>query len=399
MQNRNTYDGKLLISIIAKSEEIHRTISRLDFENVTIVSIFWLGECEPMDISSELGELLCPWQVMPDWYAQYALVEDVIFVIDIPVDTGQNISFMKELLALGVEKRQIVDASKIGSEQKSAIYYDLTIRKVLNYEEKFDFFATGISYMLTGLCLDEMRPWIGAKLAASSQDLYYSYQMAKYFLNRRQADKIKFCLIGITPYSFPYRMSLSENWGRELYYLPFLSMDPMGNVGDVLPVLYQRPQKKWLDLLCDAEYPAHLDILDGEILKNNILGVENENQRILAQHIINVVANKDYPDTVIDNKKILMAYIDLCKRRNIVPIAVIMPFCSLWQELWPSNRLKEFYDIFETYIKNEDLACIDYFNMRLPNSLFANMDHLNHQGARIVTQMLRQDVERVLRRK
>ena len=97
-------------------------------------------------------------------------------------------------------------------------------RERLLLKEKFDFFATGISYMLTGLCLDEMRPWIGAKLAASSQDLYYSYQMAKYFLNRRQADKIKFCLIGITPYSFPYRMSLSENWGRELYYLPFLSM-------------------------------------------------------------------------------------------------------------------------------------------------------------------------------
>ena len=82
-----------------------------------------------------------------------------------------------------------------------------------------DFFATGISYMMAGLSVDDMPLGFGVNLAASSQDIYYSLEIAKRVL--LQNPKVRYAFIGLSPYSFSYslRDSFSTSSMSTIYEL------------------------------------------------------------------------------------------------------------------------------------------------------------------------------------
>lgn len=118
-----------------------------------------------------------------------------------------------ELVALMTDSSEDIDV-RIGGRRISFYSFaelDILVQELL--------FATGISYMMAGLSVDDMPLGFGVNLAASSQDIYYSLEIAKRVL--LQNPKVRYAFIGLSPYSFSYslRDSFSTSSMSTIYEL------------------------------------------------------------------------------------------------------------------------------------------------------------------------------------
>ena len=213
--------------------------------------------------------------------------------------------------------------------------------------------------------------------AQTSMDIFYDYSMAKELL-RDESETPKVWLIGLTYYSLHYDMSLSQPWTRVFYYKDLFGYHNLAdnrkgyylNDFDV-PGLVTKFPHAVLQRVQDAEYTT-------QVLYNQ-RKVDCKTMDALSKKQAKADSNKDYPETVSENKYLLEKYVQLLVGRGIQPVFTLIPFPSVYpigEELFA-----EFFDYLKALENKYGCQTINGYALTgYGDDCFYDVSHLNLQG-------------------
>lgn len=264
---------------------------------------------------------------------------------------------------------------------------------------------SGISYHEVGIDVNYLKDNF-ANLAVSGEDLYYNYLRVKNIISSCEFENLKYCIIGLTPYSFQYDLSLTKSkFGEKrpnIYYSFYkdyhnyknkdregLFYDNFEIKADRVFVKYYKTilmksfrydfEKKW-NIMVKSKFNSKK--LTREGLKNEIERVKNE-------------GNKHYPITVNENYNILIEYIQLLIKNNIKPIIVICPVTNFYKSNFSQYIYNEFLNLVNNvqYKFNNQIQVLNYYESSSFEELdFYDSSHLNIYGAEKFTKRLQEDI-------
>lgn len=268
--------------------------------------------------------------------------------------------------------------------------YILTDLELLGrHKNDIEGIATGISYTANAIDENILNKKV-LNIAHPSQDLYFDYHLIKYILKNYKKDlkHFKFVFIGLSYYSFEYDMSMTSMKGKAaLYYEAIGIKHNFNNVEKKIKNrnINRKIAKKIFNLHKNG-YPV-IDLL------NNVENVSEISERNAKTQAL-LDCNKNYLETVKENKQILKKYLNLLTENNIKPIVIVCPVSEYYAKYF-SQRLKDqFTKIIEETRKEYNFQFIDYFNSDLfKNEDFYDVSHLNNKGAEKFTTILNKIVE------
>lgn len=300
------------------------------------------------------------------------------------------------LIATDGETQLPSDKSIINLDNFVSNHYNFEIYRALaslqTIDQSIRCFVTGLSYAEVGIDVNEL-PFSSINLAASSQDLFYDFQLAKYMFSTSEfASNIRYALIGLAYYSFQYDLSKSSVGSRSLMYYPFLrtlhhfqadrNLDELRKFEEQIAGIFRR------DYL--TELFNVLRKRDESWWPRMVNGRLNERKIEEAKEQAEEDSKKDYPLTVQENIRILTDYIEVLKIRDIEPILVVCPTRKYYNEFLSSRIKNEFHQITHYICETYDVHLIDYFDSGLfGDDDFYDPTHLSMHGAKRFTKMLR----------
>ncbi len=242
-----------------------------------------------------------------------------------------------------------------------------------------DYFATGISYMESGLSLKDVPFGKGVNLATSSQDIYYGLENAKRILPQNPA--IRYVFIGITPYSFSYIMNESFStivlsgqydliWNSGEHKLPIFSLYKQSVIESNREVA--------------GEYQPDTYLHDDMLTLEQLLNYDRELKDVIPSGNVEHIAR---------NKQWLTEYIELCRKFGATPIGVILPMTEVLHNAYPVQALQEYREILQEFAVKNDFHIIDLWNMKTDLTWFYDLAHLNRKGAMLVTRQLVKEMQ------
>ena len=273
----------------------------------------------------------------------------------------------------GIDRQHIINISL----QIEAHWWSAYKRAMMG---DLDFFATGISYMMAGLSVDDMPLGFGVNLAASSQDIYYSLEIAKRVL--LQNPKVRYAFIGLSPYTFSYslRDSFSTSSMSTIYELMW---DSGGQNIPAEPFVKPSLFAEQLDDF--GVYEPAATLKDTVLDLSRMLDLDRELRDILPSgNEIKIASNKKY----------LKEYIDICRQYDCLPVGVVMPMSPLIQKNYPHSALREYRSIVADFALLYDFVTIDLWDMDMPQHFFYDLSHLNRHGAKFFTRRLYEEVKK-----
>lgn len=295
-----------------------------------------------------------------------------------------NDEIYEQLISLEVDRKKILQYYKVIDGEYN--YIKDTFEKFLSNDKQYEIFATGISYCNLGLnesMLD--RPCF--KFAFGSQDIYYDYNIIKFIFDnyKFKCQKLKYCIIGLSYYSFQYDMSLSSIKSKvSLYYevlgLLHNNLDISGISNDYF---YSRNiADKIFRINESGKYVNKYDIIKS--VPN--YKTKEELGKIQAERD----CNKNYPQTVEENKIIFKDYMNLLKENNIKPIIIIFPTTEYYYNFFSSRIENEFKRIMLQMSEEFDFEYLDLFrDNNFDNEKdFGDVSHLNNHGAQKIAKIL-----------
>lgn len=271
--------------------------------------------------------------------------------------------------------------------------------------------VVGNSYPLTGI-LEKQLKTKTVNLSLSSQDLFYSYKLARLVIENNKS--IKRCIIGAGYYLVNHDLSLSQNPDsitrvKNVYY-PLLREKHNAKQVEEIQVLHIN------DLLKDraVEEIFNLNFLekyfkeliykrDNSYFNSNITremnsmlrgaklrSISEEEKWYLGEFRANQ-HNKlsKYTDTKHEYNYIFNDFIDFLVRKNIEPVIVIFPTTKYYNKFLNKDYEEEFYKIIQSineknWVKIVDLSKEDIFN----EDDFIDFDHMSEVGALKITNYL-----------
>lgn len=290
----------------------------------------------------------------------------------------------KQLLSFGVNKEVILQFYKYYS-----IYQNHIKAKLISLnsdKDKIEVLATGISYMANAI--DEKKLCKkGGNIAYPSQDLYYDYNIVKYML--KDYKKVKYVLIGLSYYSFQYDMSLSSMKGNVILYYDIIHKEH--NFCELTKLLEERKQLVNIGDNIFKLSKANVPIIEWNVINSQrvtLLDDDNGKRQALND------GNKNYPETVKENKKIFIDFLKLLKKNNIKPIVIVCPTSKYYSKYFPQKLKDEFYNIIKNIRQRHEFQFLDYFDSEMfYEEEFYDVSHLNSKGAEKFTKMLNEKIE------
>ena len=256
----------------------------------------------------------------------------------------------------------------------------------------FDVFSTGISYTELGLIPEAFLPnYRLFNFARASSDLYYDYQIAKYILEVCRGGYIKYALIGLAPYSFHFDVSKSFLLNFQLPVF-FIAFDDTHNLW--------LPKNQYRNLFNPGYLSLRLTLDNVKInnvspLNLSVINYMKFQERIDTRRLIDSWKNKNFPETVKENVKILDDYLTLCEKNNVRPIMFLPPFTKGYQKYFSKQKLDEFYCIVrDAHKKHSTLRFFDGWQLEgFHDGDFHDAAHLNIQGAAKFSTILKNAIE------
>lgn len=282
------------------------------------------------------------------------------------------------LIKYGVPKENIINYTLWVNEQHLRL-----MKYALNVENgDLDFIATGISYMEAGLDVQRFGKWKGINLALSGQDLWYGYQIIKQVMLRR---KLKFCLLGLSPYSFRYEISksFSANFYAYHYYSFLQEFDKdFSQIEDVCKMVNDKFKTVWNNVGIATEEE-----------RQGICNVQNEQIMVCDdfcsyKDVLRSITKKYYPATIRKNTDVLRRCLELCHSNGVEPIIVVLPFARLLRENIDVMQLENFRLILSLICEKYQTKIIDLFDYELEDKCFVDMTHLNASGSKIISDVI-----------
>ncbi|MBR1395961.1 MAG: hypothetical protein IJ563_00300 [Selenomonadaceae bacterium] len=381
------------VAIVSTGEYLESILAAIDFDNLEFCALFGIWETMSEKCQNLFKTIFQPLDMLStnchNCGAEY-------FLINFPPGDSK---IKEKLISKGIDKEKICIMDLFGHVKQFNISYSLQWHYLINKNPKLDFVVTGMSGHKYGVDIKTMQPWRGINFCRDSQDLYYSYKMLESYLNL-SVNKLKFCLIGLTPYCFNHLLNKIYDFHRQFYYFPIIKHDQMEyhntEVGSFLEHLFIKKYKIWMYSWFRALNGQAFDL-------NDIDGSRHWHQDHYSMNIGHYIdvsdqmikrGNKLYPETIEYNKDILNKYLHLCHKNNIVPIGLLLPYSQLSKKHYPKKSLQDFYLILEPFL--EKMEFINLWNVNLPNVDFEDPIHMKMTGSIKVTKIIKEKVSQIL---
>jgi len=298
----------------------------------------------------------------------------------------------------------VIDGSTDSVENSSVIDLSWFLRTCTDFEifqafvrclrapEGVKGLVTGMSNAAVGVDTTVLRDHF-INLAASSQDLYFDYEVAKFALSMaRIRATVQFAIVGLHYISFQYDLSLSALRHRVLAYYPFVRK--IHNYADedrLIPRFLDFEQKSiqilredYLALAYDST-KKHYTKVWADRMQGQIGPAEID----AAEAIVARANAKDYPNTVVENRQILGDYLQFLVSLEIRPVIVICPMSRHYRTRFSPRIREEFQSIVDSLQTTYPVDVLDYFDSGLfEDSDFYDIMHLNRAGSKKLTNML-----------
>ena len=277
--------------------------------------------------------------------------------------------------------------------------------------ENIETLVVGNSYPLTGID-SKLLSNKSENLSISSQDLYYSYKLAKEVINNNE--NIKRCIIGAGYYLVNHDLSkckseYSVNMVKYLYY-PILKDKHNSEKVDIIEFLTLGKvlNNDLIDYIFNLEY-LHKYFIDLIYRENN--GYFNKNLRREMISILQGVKLSDinedekyrlgefrasqhndlskYTETKKEYNLIFNDFINFLEGKGVEPVIVVFPTTKYYSKFINETYKDEFYKIIdgikEKYtVKLVDFSKIDIFE----EDDFIDFDHMSESGCIKITHEL-----------
>ncbi len=277
--------------------------------------------------------------------------------------------------------------------------------------ENINTLVVGNSYPLTGIDV-KLLSNKSVNLSISSQDLYYSYKIAKEAINNNE--NIKRCIIGAGYYLVNHDLSkckseYSVNMVKCLYY-PILKDKHNSEKVDTIEFLNLRKVLKndLIDYIFNLEF-LHNHFIDLIYRENN--GYFNKNQSREMISILQGVklssisedekyrlgesrANQHndlskYTETKKEYNCIFNEFISFLKDKGVEPVIVVFPTTKYYSKFINKTYEDEFYKIIDGIKEKYEVKLIDFSKMDIfEEDDFIDFDHIGESGAIKITHEL-----------
>lgn len=276
-----------------------------------------------------------------------------------------------QLIELGVDENKILNYFLYKSISDNLFKNKLS---EFNQMKKVDVIITGLSYAHSGI-----NAFLNKKVinfALGSQDLYCDKSIVTFILDKYKSkiNKNSKCIIALSYYSFQYDLSKSLLKDRVMRYYPYI------NVCKNNELYYSK--------IKEAKIAKSLGI---KIIYSNI--EDKQDKQELNYDIGKIWAerdsNKNYPETVEENKKIFDDYLTLLRMYDIEAIVVVCPTSKYYSKYFDDRVSKEFNSIINQFKNKYNFQYLDYFCSDVfEDSDFLDVSHLNKKGAEKFTNIL-----------
>ena len=371
--------------VVLKKDCLEGAVKNLNLSKVNLLAIITDGNDEKF---FSLGASKVPLYSPLILKALIKKFTDAYFLISgYENDIGDVLRMQRFLISNGLPKERIINFELSSQISKTWLAN-------LRYIEKHgaDFFATGNEYTRDGLNLNYI-PRVHVKesdnrggviLADEHQDLWQSYQTAKYVFAHVKPNTIKFVLIGLSPNAFHCdRTGNFSNYAKNFQYTLAFNLKEETEHDSLLKNFVSTSFKS--NFLAtnakqaDLNFEAVKDTINLKLSAKGIMSWVDDSQSFTPARLENIQAIRDYMDFCLKNIKILKDYIELCLKNKAKPVGLVFAF----SEPARKNYNKELLEFFRTEIhkleKNYDFTCVDWFN-HLGYDCFYDMTHLNLRG-------------------
>lgn len=356
-----------------------------------------------------------------------------IQIID-DIDTISNTDIgMYQINVLIISEETINYKSVLKNCYDDIILYDKTMNYIFNvceniYYNNYDYYylleslekakikdiesiVVGNSYPLTGIDVNLLEQK-AVSLALSSQDLYYSYKLAKMAISNN--DNIKRCILGTGYYLVNHDLSKSENQDSILrvknVYYPILKDKHNSQQVDSIEILTIKKVLK-NDVM---DYIFNLDFLD-KYFKNLIfrdnngyfnINLPREKHNMLGDLKLSTISESDkfrlgelranqhnklckYTKTTDEYNYVLNEFIDFLIDNDVEPIIVVFPSTKYYSKFLNIEYKKEFYRITDKIKERQNIKIIDFSKQDIfLEEDFIDLDHMSRIGAIKITKKL-----------
>lgn len=274
----------------------------------------------------------------------------------------------QQLKELNIDEMKIIKFFKWFDSNNN--YVEDLIR-VYNNSCDYRGIITGISYTRAAI-IESLLKYKFVLAAFASQDLKYDYKISEYIIENRRGNQIDYCIIGLNYYSFQYDLSKSSMKNKIDFY-NCIDSDKNTNNYDFTVENMIFKKDYCINFNQETEFCKMENDLKSEIGKKQAL----------------LDCNKNYPETVKENKQILKDYFNLLKNNKIKPIVIVCPASEYYTKYFSKKIEDEFHSIINEFEKEYDFQYIDYFRSKeFDDKYFQDVSHLTPEGAVKFTKIL-----------
>lgn len=287
----------------------------------------------------------------------------------------------------GLPKKLLVSVPSIHTPEN--FYIERALRYYKEHAAEFEMFATGSSFVHNALDTKKFTLKL-FNFGHSSQDLYYSYKIAKYLLHEAGGGSyIKYALIGFFPHHIYYDESkaVSQNC-RQLQYA--IALNDIHN--------FWLPIEKYKSLF----HPEFLNIkMPFESEMNRITPLPETVEhitlpgRLAAREQIDSWKERSYPETFKEIVKILDDYLTLCEENNVRPIVFCTPMTYGYMKHFDKKILDAYHYVLRmAQEKHPHAVFFDGWRLQdFSDDDFVDVNHMNIQGAAKFSAILNSIIE------
>ena len=251
-----------------------------------------------------------------------------------------------------------------------------SLRYFKEHVAEFEMFATGISPTEKGIEPAQFKRKL-FNFGRGSQDLYYNFQVAKFVISSCGGghSKLRYALIGLTPYIFHWDVSKSNFQGILLQH--FIAFNNLHNFSVPAEVYRSFFNEEWLTKKLSVEsFDINIPYGRGTKLKGSM-----DQKAIDADS--NTWKGRYFLETRDENIKILDDYLTLCEGNNIRPVMFTVRVSEKYIANFDKRLFEEFYSLVEQACQKHPSA-VFFDGWKLKDFTYADFydhAHLNVHGA------------------
>lgn len=222
--------------------------------------------------------------------------------------------------------------------------------------------------------------------AQGSQSLYYDIEIAKKYLNRMKS--LKIVLISIDYHSLYFTYSVEREFMYSYYYgINYKENNPIKRKISLLFWGYGLKEGLSLIMKKPAQTVKGYASIEGTDFSSlNMLSGKERVERF--DKMINT--NTKHKSEIIEN---LNRFIVLLKSKGIEPILITLPCHDYFNQCLNEKFVIQNNKDIEKISKLNNLVYLNYLYKKLNDTNFYNVDHLNMQGAKIVSKEINNHIE------